>query len=282
MNRDIIYLLYIVVISALLGSCNLDQSVDIELPPFEEGIVVESYIEPGQPYTVLITRSSAFFEPFSTQNDQFLENILVNNAEVNIINNGRVIPLENNLVFNSLTRKVFNYSTTRTVPLRFSSEFELQITLADGKTITGKSRMFRPVPIDSIVVEFSEENEKARVLTYLTDPPDVNNFYRRMLHVNRTDTLPLQDFTIDDRVVEDVIIFGSDYRFEPGSKVINTIFHIEKAYYDFLESVESASRANGNPFSQPSPIISNLGGTANAIGIFTCVPRFRQFTTVVR
>ena len=77
-------------------------------------------------------------------------------------------------------------------------------------------------------------------------------------------------------------MFGSGYQFSEGDTVINTLFHIEKAYADFLESVDAAIGANGNPFGQPSTIISNLEGDAGAIGIFTGLSYDRVVTIISR
>jgi hypothetical protein len=129
-------------------------------------------------------------------------------------------------------------------------------------------------------VQFNDTDTLARVLTYLTDLPNEDNYFRRMLHEGSLDSLPRQDFTTDDRVVEDVVVFGTNYDFEIGDTVINTIYHIDKAYYDFLESVQIAVDGNFNPFGQPSPIISNLEGSANAIGIFTGLSYDRKATII--
>jgi hypothetical protein len=90
-----------------------------------------------------------------------------------------------------------------------------------------------------------------------------------MLHFGDLDSLE-QDFVTDDRIVDDsLIVFGTGYDYAVGDTVINTLYHITEEYSTFLESLNAAVSANGNPFGQPSPIISNLEGSANAIGIFT-------------
>ena len=51
-----------------------------------------------------------------------------------------------------------------------------------------------------------------------------------------------------------------------GDTIISTLFHIDKAYYDFRESVQNAINSNGNPFGQPGVLKSNIEG---GLGIFT-------------
>jgi hypothetical protein len=102
------------------------------------------------------------------------------------------------------------------------------------------------------------------------------------LHENSlTDSIPQQDFTTNDDYVDDkVIVFGTGYDFKEGDTIYNTMFHIERAYFDFWESTFNAISSNGNPFGQPSSIISNVQGDAGAIGIFTGLS-YDRVTTVV-
>ena len=65
-----------------------------------------------------------------------------------------------------------------------------------------------------------------------------------------------------------------------GDTIYNTIFHIDRAYYNFWESTFNAVSSNGNPFGQPSAVISNLEGNAGAIGIFTGLSYDRVMTIV--
>ncbi|MEO1438334.1 MAG: DUF4249 family protein, partial [Bacteroidota bacterium] len=51
---------------------------------------------------------------------------------------------------------------------------------------------------------------------------------------------------------------------------ISTLYTIDLAYHDFLESVTAAQSANTNPFAQPSQIFSNIVGD-NTLGIFTTI-----------
>jgi Domain of unknown function (DUF4249) len=245
--------------------------------------VVECYLEPGQPFTLLLTRSSAYFEPFPTDPLEYVENILVDSAEVTITHNGVDYKLDNTPFINPFTLKVFNYVNTALVPAEYGNDFSLKITTPDGKTITAITRLLPVVPIDSIVVEFDDEQDTlARCLTYITDDPNTVDFYRRMLHHNSlTDSIPDQDFTTNDDYVDDkVIVFGTGYDFKEGDTIYNTMFHIERAYFDFWESTFNAISSNGNPFGQPSGIISNVQSDARAIGIFTGLS-YDRVTTVV-
>ncbi|WP_170110514.1 DUF4249 domain-containing protein [Flavilitoribacter nigricans] len=267
-------------LGALCWSCNLEKEIEIDLPDYDSKTVVECYLEPGRPFQLLLTRSTSYFSPFDTATSDLLQNLLVNGAKVSINHAGVRYDLNNQLVIDQQAQKLYNYYNENLVPQDYTEDFELAIELQDGSTITGTTRLLPVVPIDSVVVEFEENDTLARVLTYFTDIPDQTNYYRRMLHHNSLDSLAMQDFTLDDRVVEDVIVFGTGYEFAVGDTVFNTLFHIDRTYFDFLESVDNAVLSNGNPFGQPSPINSKLEGTARSVGIFTGLSYTREITVL--
>lgn len=265
----------------LFNACNLEKEIEIDLPDYESRPVVECYLEPGKSFALALSRSASYFDTFPSINFNFLQEVLISDAKVTITHNGKVYELKNGLIFNPALQKAVNYYNSELVPADYTNNFDLKITLADGKTIEATTRMLPKVAIDSLVVQFQEEDTLARVLTYLTDVPNQANYYRRMLHESSLDSLAKQDFIIDDRIVESVIAFGTGYDYAAGDTIISTIYHIDKAYYNFLESVFNARDSNGNPFGSPSPIISNVRGTANAIGIFTGL-NYDQRTLVIK
>lgn len=277
---DFIKIVSISLLAFTIFSCDLEKEIEIDLPTYESRLVVECYLEPGQQMTLLLTRTSPYFEAFPTEVEDFVSGILEEGATVDIIHNGTIYPLGNNLTFNPFTNKLFNYSSSTLVPEDFEHDFELKITSKDGESILATTRLIVPLPIDSVNVEFAENDTLARVLTYMTDDPMVTNYFRRVLHESSLDSIPTWSFPLDDRAVEDILIFGSLFDYAVGDTVINTIYSIEEAYFDFLQSLEFAVQSNGNPFAQPSPIVSNLSGTANAIGIFTGITYDRRITII--
>ena len=261
---------YLPVLSILfLAACDLEQEVEIELPEYDSRPVVECYLEPDAPFQLLLTKSSPYFEAFPSLDDDFLSNLLLQEAEVSIKHNGITYPLENELRFDFFTGKLYNYSSTATVPYDTLNPFELMITLPEGETITGSTQLLPQIPIDSVVVEVAESDTLARILTYFNDNPDQENYYRRMLNLSSLDSIPEQDFAFTDRVFEGNVVLGTNFEYERGDTIYSALFHIDKNYHDFLQSIEAAVAGNGNPFAQPSPTANTLGGTADAIGIFT-------------
>ncbi|MFN0035020.1 MAG: DUF4249 domain-containing protein [Saprospiraceae bacterium] len=265
-----------------LLSCNLTKDVEIELPEYDRQPVVECYLEPGKPFRLLMTRSYAFFDTLGLSST-FLQNTLLDGALVTIAYNGQTDTLKNQLTTDFNPIKIFNYIGQNTVPATPGTEFVLNIRLADGGEIRANATMLSRVPIDSVVVEFSPDVDSiARALTYINDDRNQENFYRRLLNYGSLDSIPDQDFLVTDRFsLTSLIVFGTGYDLKEGDTIFNSIFHVTRDYYDFMESVQIAVNGNLNPFAQPSPIKSNVSGSANPVGIFAPLVYDRD-TTVVR
>ncbi len=268
---------------AFLTSCNLTKDVEIDLPEYNRQPVVECYLEPGKPFRMLMTRSYAFFDTLGLSSN-FIQNALLEGALVTISYNGQTDTLKNQLSIVTNPIKIYNYVGENLVPGTPGTVFDLNIRLADGGEITSSTTMLPIVPMDSIVVEFSPEGGPlARILTYVTDDRNQENFYRRMLSLGSLDSFPDQDFIVTDRFSQTaLVVFGTGYDFEIGDTLINTFFHITPDYYDFKESVDLAVFGNLNPFAQPSPIKSNVRGSANPLGIFTPLVYDRDTSIISR
>ncbi len=268
---------------AFLAACNLTKDVDLDLPDYEGRPVVECYLEPGKPMRMLLTQSFGFFDQFDTSIVEFLDNATLDSALVQIEYKGEVFTLKNQYDFDLVNGRIYNYVNPALVPEDYDSDFKLNITLADGRTIAAQTRLLPVVPIDSIVVNWSPTRDSlARVLTYLTDDRTKTNYYRRVLNYSSLDSVPDQDFIVRDNLnTTDIIAFGTGYELKEGDTVFNTVYHITEPHFNFIESFQLAIQANLNPFSQPSEIQSNLSGTANALGIFTGLA-FDRDTTIIR
>jgi hypothetical protein len=267
-------------------ACNLTNDVTIDLPAYERQPVVECYLEPGKPFQLLLTQSYAFFDPFGLDSS-FLQKTLLEGALVTIRYNGRTDTLENRLTLDPSPIKIYNYVGNNLVPSTPGTAFELYIELPNnGGNITSSTTMLPFVPIDSVVVNFNTDPTfapLARTLMYITDDTLQPNYFRRMLHHASLDSVPEQDFLVTDRFSQTALIaFGSGYDLMEGDTVFNTIFHIQQDYYDYVESYQLAISGNLNPFSQPSPIKSNVQGTGNPLGIFTCLVYDRDTTIIKR
>jgi hypothetical protein len=265
-------------------ACDLSKEVEVILPEYETQPVVECYLEPGKPFRLLLTQSFPFFDPFGLDSS-FFQKVLLQGATVTISYNGQTDTLYNIFSVDPSPLKVFNYTGLNIVPATVGIEYTLNVVLPDGKgNITGVTPMLPAVPIDSNVVEFYQPGDTtARVLTYVTDDPGTHNYYRRLLNYYSLDSVPEQDFLADDRVLTTTTFaFGTGYELGEGDTVYNTVCHITPEYYAYYESVQLAFYGNLNPFAQPSPIKSNVTGSANPLGIFTCLVYDRDTVVIMR
>lgn len=283
MSNTILYKKYKLLLSVVvlsLWACNLEKEIELPLPHYDTQPVVECYLEPGKPFRLLLTRSSYYYDPFFTDDIfETLGNLLLNEAEVTISYGGKEVRLDNNFQIDAETSKFYNYNSDETVPQDPGIVYILHIRLPDGTTISSSAEMLPVVPIDSVVVEKNDQG-KYRILTYITDDPDTENYYKRML--NRGPGLDSlhQSFVVDDAIFSGQVLFGTSFSYDEGAVVVNTIIHISKEYYRFVNSVDNAVLAGGSPFAQPGRIESNVYGDADPMGIFTVTP-FDRIETVV-
>ena len=141
MNKLIYF--YAFAFTVFLFSCGgLEKEIDLELPAYESQIVVECYLQPGLPYALALTKSAAYFDPFPTNNFDFLESILEEGAEVIISHQGEFIKLENQLYFDQEAQRLYNYFNSDLVPADFENNFTLSIVTKDGREV----RAFTPHP----------------------------------------------------------------------------------------------------------------------------------------
>lgn len=263
MKRDhLLYNLILLLFSFLFIHCDLEKEVDLEFPEYQNQMVVECYLEVGKPYTVVLSESVDFF---ASPNLPIIEN-----AIVEISHRGETVRLEEGISIDPETGKAFNYFSDKICPPNLNEDFILNITDSLGRSITATTQILKTIPIDTLETIWRAEDSMALVFTRFFDPPNEDNYYRRIFQSGGTlgQGRDKQDFTTSDNFADadNQIVYGTGYNFIKGDTIISTIFHIDRAFYDFQESVQSAVANNGNPFGQPGVIRSNIEG---GIGIFT-------------
>ncbi|MBP7273406.1 MAG: DUF4249 family protein [Saprospiraceae bacterium] len=266
-----------------IAACNLEKEIEIDLPVYVPQPIVECYLEQGKPIRLLLTKSSAYFDDFDFNN---ATSLLINDANITITYNGQTIPLQSTFIIDTTTAtKFYNYAAADIVPLDYDNPFYLNITLADGQTITAKTQFLQASAIDSTVYDFNtiSDTVRARVITYFKDVTGQRNYYRRQLHRNTLDSIPQMEFAfINDFVENGQIAVGSGYVFDVGDTAISTIYRMDETYYEFWKSVTSSQQVSGNPFGQPGNIYKAVGGTANALGIFTTLNYDRDTVIIIQ
>lgn len=285
-NISFRHFLLLLSLSAFLFACDsLSQEIELDLPEYERELNVEGYLLPGLPlYFLSLTETVGYFDEFDlpTINDATV--VIEYGSEidtlipVNLLEGFTLPGITTDTIRLFLPGVEEVYLGLRLSPDDFTKKFNLTIVDEKGdRTATATTQLMEPVRHDSMTYAF-DDNGKAFVLTHFTDIPNQKNYYRRVLKVKRPfrvtgteDTLWLSDveqaFILDDELNDgEPIVLGTGFDYEVGDTLISFLYHIEKAYFDYIESADGAIQANFSPFSQPTRILDNIiGGT----GIFT-------------
>ncbi|MCC9166937.1 DUF4249 domain-containing protein [Pontibacter sp. XAAS-A31] len=249
----------------------MDKTIDIDLPPHTPQLVVECYLEQGKPFRATVLETSSYFDAPTPP--------LVPDAEVHISYNGQRVKLQYNPTFNEKQSKGFTHSSNKIMRGQPGDVYSIEVTDGKGRKVTGYTTVLPKVPIDSVKWQFNE-NDKALLLTYFKDNPNTANYYRYMTHRDSVRNGSNREFTLTDNLNNGKqIVIGSNYNYESGDTVVVSLFHLEKKYYDFLRSADDAEDANGNPFAQPSRVISTVEG---GIGVFTNLVYDRRTVIIAR
>jgi hypothetical protein len=259
---------------ALLTGCDLEKTIEVPLPAFDHQLMVECYLQPGKPYALsLRTTSDYFASPLPPD---------VPNATVVITHKGqsdtlKYIPgLFNQL--DTITRKFNNYRSSTLMNGQPGDLYSLYIKDQQGRTITGTATFLPAVPIDTLEVNFNAQDEVS-VSAFLQDPPGKANFYRFMCSQKKPENDAERDFFTSDRIRDgEYIAYGTGYRYHNGDTLVISLYSLEKPYYTFLNTINDAEDANGNPFAQPAVIESTVQG---GFGAFT-VLSFDRDTIIVK
>lgn len=242
----------------LLAACDLEQEVDVKLPPHESLLVVECYLEVGKPLRAVVLESVSYF------NDPKMP--VVPDAEVYITHNGKTTRLPFSPFQDRKSQKYYTHRNHQPLVAKVGDVLTIEVKDKKGRRVTGSTTIMGRVPIESVEWQFNDK-EKAYLLTSFQDDPDAENYYRYMTHRDSLNNGSQRDFVASDRLTNGKrVSYGSGYDYAKGDTLIVSLYHIEKQYYDFLSSTSDAKDANGNPFAQPSRIKSSVEG---GIGIFT-------------
>lgn len=254
-------------LALFVGGCNLQKDIDVPQPPFEAQLVVECYLEPGKPYRLAIQQTTPYLADPQPS--------LVTDAVAVITGPRGIDTIRFSPSFDTTTvssPKGFTHTGFRTFDGQPGEQYALLVYDGAGRRLTGTTTIQGVVPIDTLEVSFNPESPvdkaKASILTRFRDPATPGDSYR--YHINQVKKGKLerrQSFALDDeRFNGERAVLGSSYRFGQNDTMEVTLYHIERAYDRYLQSVDDAQGANGNPFAQPAAIKSTVQG---GLGVFT-------------
>jgi hypothetical protein len=254
--------------------------VNVKLPEYKSKLIIESWIEPGQPAQALISTSAPYFGDFDFSNPTV---IFVKGAFVTVTDGSITDTLKEVLpgqgFYYSGDNLVGQIGKTYTITVRHS-----------GKEYSAQTSLRNPVKLDSLFFKW-EKDSLGFIWQHFKEPAGLGNYYRwqsKRLNVKYGDQFfagPL--FSVfDDKFIDgkefdfsydrgpqpyDVQKWRDDPNrnyYRVGDTVAVKFSHIGKAEYDFWNTYYQNKASNSNPFSAPVNIKSMFGNNQEVIGCF--------------
>lgn len=267
----------------MIAAC--EKGISFKPKNADTSLVVEAYIENGQPPMVLISRSLDYFSKISPD---ILANSFIRNAEVIVSNGTRTHKLKEYGIPTGNGYTVYYYSIdSANLATAFVGEFNkaysLKITV-DGKEYTANTTIpplaktvdslwWKPAPANP-------DTTKVVVMSRVKDPPGFGNYIRYFNKVNDSVFLPPPASVFDDQIIDGItyeiemekgvdrnqkIDFENYSFFTRGDTITLKFTNIDKATFDFWRTMEFSYASIGNPFSSPTKVLGNVKG---ALGYF--------------
>lgn len=276
---------YLWIFLCLFAACQkLENTIELDLEDSENELVVECYLEAGQPYRLMLTETKDYFAV--TNICPFVRKSLVVITHNGIKDTLKEAPYSGSgcssimPFWSADSTRFFNYGSNTICPSDLSGDFLLEVwDTLNNRYVQSRTQFLPKVPITTFRSEFNSDSLSYCVLG-CKDDQNVNNYYRLTLHkssLTRVDggslfkhvaQNPYFDHLIYDQSIfaQGDIYHASGYDFYRTDTIIGTIYHIDQAYYDYLFTTRKAQEANFNPFVEPARVISNIQG---GHGIFT-------------
>jgi hypothetical protein len=269
-------LFYLLPASFLVISCNLQKDIEVVLPSGPTQLVAECYLENGVVPRLTVTETAPYL---SMTESLTLPEVTV----VLTLPNGTRDTLQYAPGQDRRTRKAYTHISKRRLTARPGNTFKLDIVDKQGnRHLTGTATMPTAVPINDVEWKFNDKPEgerQAYAIARFQDPGNTTDFYRFQIHRGTITDDSESDYNVDDRLTNgQLVTLGTSYQFNPSDTIIVSLYHLDEPYYRFLESVEDARGANGNPFVQPATVKSTVTG---GIGVFT-VLNYQRKQVIVR
>lgn len=274
---------FLLLISHFFLSCEREITFELEQP--SPKLVVEAFIENGEPPFVFLTSSLAYYATVSLP---ILNESLVKDAEVSIEFSGTRYPLRGHTATGPASLLGYFYtvdSVAQQPALRGALRGSYKLTIRwKGETYTAATIIPDTTrTIDSIFWKWPPPgNPPGKVAVYVRakDRPGLGDYIRYFTKQNNGPFLPGFNSVFDDQIID-----GTTYEVQVERGVIRTgeleegyaLFNrgdtvqlklctIDKATYDFWRTTEFNFASVGNPFSSPTRVLSNLSN--GALGYF--------------
>ena len=260
----------LIAVAILFSSCEKNISIDVPAPP--DKLVVEGFIETGSFPYVILTKNSAYYSTFNLTD---INKYFVHDAVVKVSDGTDTVTLQE-IIYDTAGVQIsvyFGFGLLGQVGKTYSLHIE-----AEGKTVDAVTTILPSIQLDSIWVTYNENPDfpdKVRLYCQLSDPAQLGQYVRYFTKVDTEVFEPGLNSVFDDVLINgttfkfpldrgynrnDSIDFDSYGLFNKGDTITVKWCNIEKAHFDFWRTLEFSLGSQGNPFSSPLEIKSNIVG----------------------
>ena len=298
----------------LLHSCQKD--IEVKLPESKQKICVEGRIEPGLPPFVTLTHNMPYFgsKDLNALSNMFVHNAVVkisNGSTTVTLTEYCSQSLPDSLLpivaaftgVDTFSLKNFNYCLYTTFNTAvwgtIGTTYNLTVD-AEGKSLSAVTAILNPVPLDSTWYRYIKVNNEGDslgfIFAHLSDPPAEGNYYRWLAMRQGKD---YSFVAPPGSVFDDKFINGQSFDFgynrgsvpnstaeddnneeegyfKIGDTVIVKYCTIDHASFDFFRQVDVAVYSQGNPFSSPASVPSNVFPREDALGVWCGYGTYRD------
>lgn len=278
MKNKIIFCFSLLNFGLILFFASCEKNIEVDIPEFEEKIVVEGWIEPNEVAYVMLTKNSAFF---STVDTAALIDMIVQNAVVTVSDGITTEKLNLTIDQNYFPPILYKGSTLKGVVGR---TYTLKVEV-DGKILTASTTIPTPIPLDSTWFKVEPDKDTlGYVWAQISDPANEINYYRLCAKRIGKDKhyIPILGSVYEDKFFNgQSLVFSMNRGFESyttetedpeamyfkiGDTIIVKSATIDFPVFNFWHSAETEMLSSGNPFATPTSIPTNISG--GALGIW--------------
>jgi hypothetical protein len=291
---------------SLITLCSCSKEIQIEIPGFEEQLVVDGRIDIGGFPLVILTQSKNIYA--ASNFSEYISSMIFN-ASISVDNgtteaNLELIPISQ-LPLESQYRVAemlkIEFDLLPILPFQVYSTSNQQILGEIGKTYTlkinynnklyeGSTQLAQPVGLDYSNWKPDLNNpEYGTLISRLTDPSQVRNAYKWEVKlitlkangqprdvIFRSSNSPFfaddyfngLSFEFETRYHAKDTTYPEGYRryYKYGDSLVIKMSSVDDMVYDFFEKKEAQAETTGNPFATPVNIPSNMNN--GALGIW--------------
>ncbi len=280
-SKSIITILIIVITTTLIISCEKDISVDMPSPVNK--LIVEGIIEVDEYPIVFLTKNAAYFDVVDTA--------VVNNSIV--FGNDAQVIVSDGIIYDTLIPYTFTkwpyrgYYGTK-IKGEINGTYSLKIIYQD-KEYTSSTYIPTPIPIDSVWFNKFDGTDSLGFLNVnFMDPIENGNYYALLTKVDNFQEWFYRPY-FGYHITDDKLGNGLEFSFSPISKGYerNSFFNnfsdgtedifkqvgfsigdtvsvklstLDQVSYNIWSSWYSHQATNGNPFTNPATVLTNIEG----------------------